>query len=118
MNRHEVPCLHVAEEVIGVSPALEDQIGAGAIISRLQGSKSPEARAAEALFHGAEDTLHDTLRSCSSGKELIEKGYEADVEFAARLDVSHSIPVMSQTAYFDKAIRTMRPASLRAKTSI
>jgi len=83
-------------------PALEDQIGAGAIISRLHGNKSPEARAAEATFHSAEETLHDTLRSCSSGKELIEKGYPEDVAYASELDVSQSVPGLLGNAYINK----------------
>jgi 2-phosphosulfolactate phosphatase len=83
-------------------PALEDQIGAGGIISKLRGSKSSEARAAEALFRSIEDTLCDTVRSCSSGKELIEKGYAEDVECASQLDVSQSVPQLLGNAYINK----------------
>ena len=80
-------------------PSLEDQLGAGSIISQLRGNKSPEARAAEALFYSVDDALHDTLRSCSSGKEQIGKGYPEDVAYASKLDVSQSVPRLVGNAY-------------------
>src|SRR5262249_22675301 len=68
-------------------PAIEDWIGAGAIIGFLRGTKSPEADAALAAYRECADHLFDRIRACSSGRELIERGFEADVRIAAEYDV-------------------------------
>lgn len=80
-------------------PALEDWLGAGAILSELEGERSPEAEAAVALFQRFESNLLETLRSCSSGRELIDRGFAEDVELAASLNVSRSVPVLRDGAY-------------------
>ncbi len=80
-------------------PAIEDLLGAGAIIKQLQGSKSPEALLAENAFASVEHDPIVTLRACSSGKELIERGYGEDVELAAQLEDSDCAPVMLDGAY-------------------
>lgn len=67
-------------------PALEDLIGAGAVIHGLPGVKSPEAQAAEAVFLDSLPRLGEVLRTCASGRELIERGFAADVELAAQID--------------------------------
>jgi 2-phosphosulfolactate phosphatase len=72
-------------------PAVEDLLGAGAILDRLGGpTPSPEAQAAA----GAARLLDpvDALHGCASGRELITAGYEQDVQIAAELDVSHVVP--------------------------
>ena len=71
-------------------PAVEDQLGAGAIISHLAGSKSPEAHAAQALFESCRTDLARIVAQCASGQELIRRGFRADIEHAARLDCSDS----------------------------
>jgi 2-phosphosulfolactate phosphatase len=80
-------------------PAFEDLVGAGAIIRHLEGSRSPEAQLAAAAFEAAETMLENALRHCSSGKELIERGYEQDVLLASKLRVSESAPVLKEGAY-------------------
>ncbi|MFB2895348.1 2-phosphosulfolactate phosphatase [Aerosakkonemataceae cyanobacterium BLCC-F50] len=78
-------------------PAFEDWIGAGAILSHLQGSFSPEAESAIAAYHQATPNLKHLLKQCSSGKELIGKGFEADVDLAAELDVSEGVSILRHT---------------------
>ncbi|HEX8524987.1 MAG TPA: 2-phosphosulfolactate phosphatase, partial [Tepidisphaeraceae bacterium] len=73
-------------------PSIEDLIGAGAIIRKLNGKRSPEAEIAVAAFERAENTLQECLRDCASGRELIERGYERDVQIASALDISHLAP--------------------------
>jgi 2-phosphosulfolactate phosphatase len=80
-------------------PSLEDLLGAGAILSHLGGRPSPEARAAIAAFRDAEDEIPEIVRECASGLELVVKGREADVEYAARLDVSTVVPVLTGGAF-------------------
>lgn len=80
-------------------PALEDWIAAGAIISQLPGSRSPEAEAALVAFERVRSDLAAALNRCSSGKELIARGFSADVELAAQLDVSPCVPRLVDGAF-------------------
>jgi 2-phosphosulfolactate phosphatase len=80
-------------------PAFEDLAGAGAIIHHLTGSRSPEAQAAEAVFTRFRDDLQSLVKQCSSGKELVEKGFEEDVRLAAALNVSECAPRLVDGAY-------------------
>jgi 2-phosphosulfolactate phosphatase len=84
-------------------PAIEDLIGAGAIIKRLQRRLSPEARVAVAAFESVETGLRDLLLQCSSGRELAERGFAADVELAAELDVSQTVPLLAGEAFVASA---------------
>jgi 2-phosphosulfolactate phosphatase len=80
-------------------PAWEDLVGAGAVIAALPGPWSPEAEAACAAFRRAEADLPGRLRACSSGRELIEWGFAADVELAAAVGVSGCVPVLTGDAF-------------------
>lgn len=80
-------------------PALEDALGAGAILSSLPGSRSPEAQAAVALFAHHRDSLVETLDACASGRELAGRGHLRDREIAAALDVSTAVPRFDGTCY-------------------
>ena len=75
-------------------PALEDQLGAGAIIDALGHGRalSPEAHAARAVYRDAAEDLAGRLADCGSGRELIDRGFEQNVELAAQLDVSTTAP--------------------------
>lgn len=80
-------------------PALEDLLGAGAILSALQGpddgaAMSPEASVAAMAFVGTGSQLSAALDRCVSGRELIERGFGADVEAAAALNISRAVPVL------------------------
>jgi 2-phosphosulfolactate phosphatase len=78
-------------------PALEDWIGAGAIIHHLRGSRSPEAWGAAALFRDASRKgLEGVLMGCSSGRESIEKGRADDVRLAAMLKASECAPILRE----------------------
>jgi len=87
-------------------PALEDLLGAGAVIDALAdhvklADLSPEAAAAAAVFRDvvAREAVATALRACSGGQELIGKGFGDDVEVATELDSSPWVPVLSGTAY-------------------
>jgi 2-phosphosulfolactate phosphatase len=83
-------------------PAFEDWVGAGAILSHLPGVLSPEAQAAVAAYHRARQDLASRVKRCSSGKELIERGFEHDVALASALDVSACVPMLVHGAYVHK----------------
>lgn len=74
--------------------AIEDYLGAGAIISHIAARKSPEATLCEHAFQAVEPRLRELLLECSSGLELIVKGYQGDVEHAASLDLYEHVPIM------------------------
>ena len=83
-----------------VRPSFEDQLGAGAIVHRLDRLKmSPEASAALAVFRNSRDDLQRLLLECSSGRELARKGFSDDVIWAAQLDVSSAVPQLRDRAF-------------------
>jgi 2-phosphosulfolactate phosphatase len=83
-------------------PALEDLLGAGALLTALAPSApSPEARAAMAAFSEAAPDLPGRLAECASGRELIDGGFPEDVRIAAELDVSGVAPRLEGEAFVD-----------------
>jgi 2-phosphosulfolactate phosphatase len=79
--------------------AVEDWLGAGAILCRLPGRKSPEAAAAVAAFESGRDAIPDLLAASGSGRELIARGFRIDVEMAAQVDVSSHVPRLEDGAF-------------------
>jgi 2-phosphosulfolactate phosphatase len=73
-------------------PAVEDWIGAGAVLARLPGRPSPEAAMAIAAFESLGGLCGPALEGSSSGKELIDRGFGEDVALAAELDASTAAP--------------------------
>lgn len=82
-----------------VRPGVEDLLGAGALIARLPGTRSPEAAVAEAVYQRFRDRIAEMLRACSSGRELIERGCAEDVALAAEVGVSAGAPALVDGAY-------------------
>jgi 2-phosphosulfolactate phosphatase len=80
-------------------PALEDWLGAGAILRELPGPKSPEAEAAIAAFEQRQHALAETIALSGSGRELIERGFPQDVELAVAFDVSSHAPGFDGLAF-------------------
>jgi 2-phosphosulfolactate phosphatase len=81
-------------------PAVEDLLGAGAVIRALvdagrpESTVSPEGRAAAAAFDAARDDLYEWLSTSDSGRQLVEWGWSDDVEAAAVLDAETVAPVL------------------------
>jgi len=84
-------------------PCLEDLAGAGAIVSHLGGSISPEAKMAAAVFESLSSNLVGQIMDCSSGREKISRNEENDVRLACDLDVSACVPVLKGGAYVKQA---------------
>ena len=76
--------------------AIEDYLGAGAILSALPTSlsRSPEALICQGAFLTVRDDLTRVLWESGSGRELRAMGYPDDVEHCSRLDVYDAVPVM------------------------
>jgi len=89
-------------------PALEDLLGAGAILSALRdaaaardggaGAFSPEAEAARACFE-ATAAVAAAVSGCASGSELIEGGFGDDVAIAVEIDACLMVPVLADGAF-------------------
>lgn len=80
-------------------PAYEDWLGAGAIISQLNGRLSPEARAARAAFLDAQPDLVELIAACGSAKEHSERGLAENVTLVGALNVSDCAPLLVDGAY-------------------
>jgi 2-phosphosulfolactate phosphatase len=91
-------------------PALEDLLGAGAIISALppDRARSPEAAAAEALWRACQHQAGEFLYNCLSGQELVTAGYATDVILAAEHDAQATVPLLTGAAFRD----TERPGDI------
>lgn len=96
-----IPCGERWHRDYSLRPALEDFIGAGAILSQLEGALSPEAEAACASFEKFKDDLHETVSRVSSGKEKLAKEKERDIELATQINYSTTVPLLREGAYKD-----------------
>jgi len=94
-----IPCGERWKEDHSLRPAFEDLIGAGAIISNLSGSLSPEASVAVAAFDRVQEKLLKTLKQCTSGKELIQMGFEQDIPPTAEVNVDECAPILKDRAF-------------------
>jgi 2-phosphosulfolactate phosphatase len=83
----------------GLRPALEDFLGAGAILAGLDGPLSPEAQSAIAAFQGLRQQLAASLMACASGREQVERGRMRDVDLAAALNASECAPMLQDGAF-------------------
>ena len=88
-------------------PAIEDDLGAGAIVAALglDAACSPEARYAAHAFRALRDVLADAVRDSVSGRELAEAGYADDVVRALELDASATVPVLRPDGFIGAASR-------------
>jgi 2-phosphosulfolactate phosphatase len=74
--------------------AIEDALAAGAILAYLSDSQSPEARFCAGAFAAIQNDLAAILWECGSGQELRARGFGADAEHAARLNLYTAVPIM------------------------
>ena len=85
-------------------PALEDLLGAAAVLAALEGRVtgplSPEARATLPVVTAVTD-VHATLRECGSGRELVDRGWPANVDLAAERDADRVVPVLVDGTFAD-----------------
>ncbi len=80
-------------------PALEDLLGAGAIIGYLTGTLSPESRAAREMFYACKNYLGWYLYECLSGQELVERGFSDDIGLCGELNADSCAPFLKDGMY-------------------
>ncbi len=90
-----VPCLEQwtssTTDTMGERFSAEDWLGAGALAAALAGggaSLSAEASFAATTFEAVSDDLAAALAQSISGRELVAKGFRADVDLAAEVDAT------------------------------
>ncbi|GLV60732.1 hypothetical protein KDH_75510 [Dictyobacter sp. S3.2.2.5] len=74
--------------------AIEDYLGAGAILSYLSHEKSPEAEVCAGAFIHAQNRIASLIWDCGSGRELRAKGFADDVSAASQLNLYDTVPFM------------------------
>jgi 2-phosphosulfolactate phosphatase len=84
-------------------PALEDLLGAGAVLAACaqhdgRSGESPEAASARSAYEGAV-SVQDAVRSGASGIELADAGFRDDVDIAVDIDASNAVPVLTGGAF-------------------
>jgi 2-phosphosulfolactate phosphatase len=86
-------------------PALEDLVGAGAVLAAAGDAAdlSPEARVARAAFSDARTDLGARLAAAGGGRELADRGWGSDLPFAIAHDVSTTVPELIGDHFVDSA---------------
>ena len=83
----------------GLRPAIEDLIGAGAVLHHLALPCSPEAEVARVAYRSVGASLARLIRDSVSGRELRDSGFGEDVELAVDELVSGAAPILAGDAY-------------------
>jgi 2-phosphosulfolactate phosphatase len=83
--------------------ALEDYLGAGAIIDALAEVGidycSPEAAGAAAAFTGLRNATGHLIGASATGRELTADGFRADIDLAIDIDASETVPVLREFGF-------------------
>jgi 2-phosphosulfolactate phosphatase len=80
-------------------PAIEDWLGAGAILHHLDLACSPEAEVARDAYRSAGPEIARLIAGSMSGRELVEGGFAGDVTLAVAENVSGRAPMLVEGAY-------------------
>jgi 2-phosphosulfolactate phosphatase len=96
---------NVKEHENNLRPAIEDYLGAEAILSYLEGEKSPESEVCISAFNHAKEKINEIIWECGSGRELRQRGFEADVTHCSIFNVYETVPLLNHD-HFISAIST------------
>ncbi|MGN7179752.1 2-phosphosulfolactate phosphatase [Cytobacillus kochii] len=105
-----VPCGElwngVKEFEDSLRPAMEDYLGAGAILSRIEGKQSAEVQVCIGAFQHSKSTLSRLIWDCTSGIELRERGFEKDVKHCSRLNIYQTVPILKNQHFSEYTTTT------------
>lgn len=87
----------------GLRPAVEDYVGAAAVVAHLSGSRSAEAEAAEATWRAVAADVPRLLGDATSARELAERGRGGEIPYVIDVDASDAVPVLTDGAYRNAA---------------
>jgi 2-phosphosulfolactate phosphatase len=77
-------------------PGIEDYLGAGLILSKLAGSKSPEAEACIGAYDYSKHKIQELVWESASGRELRERGFGQDVTYCSQIDQFDVVPTLKK----------------------
>lgn len=80
-------------------PAIEDWIGAGAMIAASTGPANAEAKLAAETYRAVRQQVPELVRDSRSGRELTGWGFGQDVSVALEIESSPIVPMMTDGAY-------------------
>jgi 2-phosphosulfolactate phosphatase len=80
-------------------PAIEDWLGAGALIAALGADENSEATTARLAYEAARSDLSSIVRESLSGRELIDRGFAEDVDIALETGGSVHAPRLREGVY-------------------
>jgi 2-phosphosulfolactate phosphatase len=80
-------------------PAVDELLGAGAMIHHLTWHCSPEAQVARDAFRSAAHDLTRSIRDSISGRKFVGRGFLRGVDMALEVDVSECAPLLRNDAY-------------------
>lgn len=80
-------------------PAIEDLLGAGAVLDALDLPLSAEARVARDAYRAAGPDLAALIEASTSGRELVERGFPQDVACAVAVGASATAPLLRDGEY-------------------
>lgn len=91
----------IRENEDGLRPSIEDYLGAGAILSEIEGSKSPEAEVCIGAYLHSKHRIKDLIWESGSGRELRLKGFEDDVKHCSLLNKYKAVPILKDKCFVD-----------------
>jgi len=80
-------------------PAVEDLLGAGAVLHHLGLPPCPEAQVARDAFRSVGPAVAALVRAGRSGQELVGRGFAGDVELAVQEGCSGAAPLLRNGAF-------------------
>lgn len=80
-------------------PALEDMLGAGAVICACSATPNAEARFAADAYRAVGAKLRKLVSNSRSGRELADWGFPDDVALAIERDVTSAVPLLQSGVY-------------------
>ena len=94
-----VTVIAVGDEIgmLGFRPNFEDLMGAGAVITYLNGTKSTQAESAEDSFKYNLPDMNKMLGRCAGGKLLLSHSSDDALSFVAELNAARVSPSLHET---------------------
>jgi 2-phosphosulfolactate phosphatase len=89
----------------------EDFIAAGAIISYMKGTRSPESKAAQDIYNSSKGDIEEMVKLSSSARQMILKGFSTEVDQACQFNKSKHVPLLEKGTLIDLAVPEYSPTT-------
>jgi 2-phosphosulfolactate phosphatase len=89
----------------------EDFIAAGAIISYMKGTRSPESNAAQDIYNSSKGDIEEMVKLSSSARQMILKGFSIEVDQACQFNKSKHVPLLEKGTLIDLAVPEYSPTT-------